>query len=593
MKKKLLSLLTIILAVFAVFVSIQGFAFADETSAPGETDPTGASSDYPQSPNDPDPAEPSADDPPAEPENPFEDVKNGKWYTKGVLYCYENGYMSGIDGTHFDPNGTTTRAMFVQILAKVAGADLSGYDKDISTLPFTDVKSAWYTKALKWAYENKFTGGTGANTFTPNGKVTREQVATFLYTFAQKTGLDVSTKATLNYFHKDGSTVSKYAVNAMVWAVDIGLISGTADETLTPKGNCTRAQISLMIKKFIEYYSSTCSHVWTKPTCTTGSVCEICGYTKGTPYGHSSYANCKNPSKACIRCGRIEHALGHDIRVAATCTTDSSQCTRCGYYIKAFGHDIIKAPTCTDPSSPCVNCGYQDPPLGHKYVQEATCTTRSSKCVRCGKFIPALGHDYQIAATCTTPSSKCTRCGNIEAALGHDPVDGKCSRCGLVLYTNKTDQLRYFLKNTGTRLSDGSYMSVIYYQNFTIRLLLLPNRKDITMDFVYYYESGSSIFVKFYIPALSTGYNYDFGNGDGMTGNSRAIASGYLDGNTYKGGSVTFSSFSGGSSSRASWQITCGTQIDQGLKIFRQTISGSANMTGGITMADMGFKHYS
>ena len=64
MKKKLLSLLTIILAVFAVFVSIQGFAFADETSAPGETDPTGASSDYPQSPNDPDPAEPSADDPP-------------------------------------------------------------------------------------------------------------------------------------------------------------------------------------------------------------------------------------------------------------------------------------------------------------------------------------------------------------------------------------------------------------------------------------------------------------------------------------------------------------------------------------------------
>ena len=367
--------------------------------------------------------------------NPFTDVPEGKWYTDGVLFCYHRGYMTGTSKDTFSPNDITSRAQFVTVLAKVAGADLSKYTDDLSGLPFVDVKPSWYIKPLKWAYEYKYTTGTGPNTFTPNAPVTREQVATFLYTFAAKTGLSVIALTDLNYFHVDGDTVSGFAKKAVTWAVDIGLLTGTGSETLNPKGQCSRAQIALMIKKFTEYYSSNCNHVWSEPDCVSGRTCKICGYTRGTPLGHTSYATCTKDSINCSRCGRVEKAYGHTS--SATCTKGAA-CTRCGKWVAPLGHNVLTPATCTEPSSKCTRCGQREKALGHSIKTPATCTSASSKCTRCGKAEGALGHNINRPATCTSASSKCSRCGYSEKALGHivsaaptcTEPSSQCTRCG-------------------------------------------------------------------------------------------------------------------------------------------------------------------
>ncbi|MBQ7160828.1 MAG: S-layer homology domain-containing protein [Clostridia bacterium] len=184
--------------------------------------------------------------------NPFIDVPSGKWFTKAVLYCYENGYMNGVSSDRFDPNGTLTRAMFVQILAKIANADLSGYDKTVDALPFKDVKAGkWYVKALKWAFENGYTSGVSAERFGTNDPVTRQQLASFLCTFSKKNGIDVSAAADITGY-EDYAKVSKWARAPLAWAVGSGLISGTTKTTLSPQNSATRAQVALIIMNYVE-----------------------------------------------------------------------------------------------------------------------------------------------------------------------------------------------------------------------------------------------------------------------------------------------------------------------------------------------------
>ena len=183
------------------------------------------------------------------PANTYTDVKDGKWYTKGVLYCVQMGFMSGTGTDTFDPNSTLTRAMFVTILAKIDGADLSAYAKDTNGLPFTDVKASWYIKALKWAYEYKYTSGTSDTTFGPNDPVTREQLAVFLYSYSQKKGYDVSELADISGY-TDAGKISKWARTGVQWAIAAGMISGTSETTLSPKDTATRAQVAVIIMNY-------------------------------------------------------------------------------------------------------------------------------------------------------------------------------------------------------------------------------------------------------------------------------------------------------------------------------------------------------
>ena len=186
--------------------------------------------------------------------NPFTDVPSNKWFALPAVYCNTKGFMNGVSSGKFAPNDNLTRAMFVQILAKIANADLSKYTKDNEGLPFTDTKGAWYSKALKWAYENGYTSGKTATTFGPGDNVTRQELAKFLFTYSEKNSLPSADADDLSGY-LDTAKVAKWAKTAMGWAVGNGLISGVKVEggmNLDPKGNATRGQVATIIKNFVQ-----------------------------------------------------------------------------------------------------------------------------------------------------------------------------------------------------------------------------------------------------------------------------------------------------------------------------------------------------
>ena len=179
---------------------------------------------------------------------PFKDVKTGVWYTEGIMNAVKEGYFSGMSADSFQPNGNLTRAQFVRVLAMIDGVDLTKYEN--KTTPFKDVKKgAWYAPAVAWAYENGYSSGMSADTFGTNNNITREQLARFFYVYAEKNGIDVSGRADLSAF-TDAAKISDWARYCVEWAVDAGLISGMSETTIGPRGNATRAQAARICVSF-------------------------------------------------------------------------------------------------------------------------------------------------------------------------------------------------------------------------------------------------------------------------------------------------------------------------------------------------------
>ena len=175
--------------------------------------------------------------------------KASNWAHAGIDFALENGLMVGMSQTTFVPAGEMTRAMLVTVLWRAEGKPEPGVAS-----PFTDVKAKWALSAVAWAYENDIVKGTSSTTFTPDAPITREQIATILYRFTEYKGGDVAARAELTAF-PDGGTVSKYAREAVSWAVAEGIISGTkaGDKVLLdPKGNATRAQVATILMRYLE-----------------------------------------------------------------------------------------------------------------------------------------------------------------------------------------------------------------------------------------------------------------------------------------------------------------------------------------------------
>ena len=182
--------------------------------------------------------------------NPFKDIPEGKWYTNAVLWCYQNGYMTGTSSETFDPNAPFSRAMFVTVLSKLDKADTSSYTGS----SFTDVKTGkWSSKTIQWAYLSEYAAGLGNGLFGPNEPVTRQQMAQFLYNYSQKKGMTLEGFADLDGY-TDESKISSWAKTAMKWAVGNKLISGVTATTLVPKGTATRAQVAVIVKNYAEKY---------------------------------------------------------------------------------------------------------------------------------------------------------------------------------------------------------------------------------------------------------------------------------------------------------------------------------------------------
>ena len=190
---------------------------------------------------------------PEQPEEPsttvadiFNDVVPGAWYTDAVQYAYDNGLMTGTSATTFEPNTTTTRGMIVSMLHRLEGSPAVG------SADFSDVAGGdWYADPVAWAASEGIVGGYGDGTFGPNDPITREQMASILYRYADYKGLDVSARASLDAY-SDADSVSPWASDVMSWAVSEGIISGMTEDTLAPQGTATRAQVAAIFQRFLE-----------------------------------------------------------------------------------------------------------------------------------------------------------------------------------------------------------------------------------------------------------------------------------------------------------------------------------------------------
>lgn len=181
------------------------------------------------------------------PSEAFADVTLEDWFHKYVDYVVEKGLMKGISDTAFDPDGTMTRGQMVTVLYRLAGEPAVE-----SKAPFTDVADGrYYTDAVAWAYENGIVKGVTAQLFCPDAAMTREQMVTFFARYAQWAGLTVEAEGDLNDF-ADAEAVHSYAVDSMIWAVEVGLITGMGNRTLNPGGTSTRAQVATVLLRFAE-----------------------------------------------------------------------------------------------------------------------------------------------------------------------------------------------------------------------------------------------------------------------------------------------------------------------------------------------------
>ena len=209
---------------------------------------TGEDPEQPEDPGTPEqPQQPEDPDAPEQPAEPFTDVDETDWFYDEVVYVYANGLMDGVGGNRFAPNSATTRAQLVTILYRMEGQPAVSGD-----LPFTDVEAGtWYTNAVGWAAQNGIVNGVGDDTFAPGNDLTREQLVTILYRYAESKGYDVSASADLAGY-PDGEEIQAYAREAMAWAVAENIIRGMEDDTLKPAGNASRAQIATILMRFCE-----------------------------------------------------------------------------------------------------------------------------------------------------------------------------------------------------------------------------------------------------------------------------------------------------------------------------------------------------
>ena len=182
-------------------------------------------------------------------ENPFADVKENDWFYDNVMYVVKNKIMSGTDENIFDPNGLVTRAMLVTVLWRANGMPQTDY-----IIPFSDVGADdYYTEAVRWAASEGIVNGISEKEFAPNRNITREQIATIMFRYANYKKYDVPAGEDTNILsYTDAESISEYAVPAIQYAVGTGLMNGKTNNTINPQDNATRAEIAAIMQRFLK-----------------------------------------------------------------------------------------------------------------------------------------------------------------------------------------------------------------------------------------------------------------------------------------------------------------------------------------------------
>ncbi len=190
------------------------------------------------------------DEPVTEPEpseKTFTDVSETDWFSSSVAFVLEKGIMNGVSETEFAPHNTTTRAMLVTMLYR-----LEGEPETLSQKEFSDVlKDSYYEKAVIWAKEKGIVNGYENGSFGTDDEVTREQLASILYRYAEHKGYDANYEDTNILSFNDAFDISEYAYPALAWACKNGIINGDGNN-LMPKASAERCQVAAIFARFCE-----------------------------------------------------------------------------------------------------------------------------------------------------------------------------------------------------------------------------------------------------------------------------------------------------------------------------------------------------
>lgn len=177
--------------------------------------------------------------------NPFTDIKKSDWFYDSVKYAYENNLMKGVSNTEFAPSGDVTRSMFVTVIYRAEKEPQSG------SCAFTDIESgSYYEKAVAWANANGIVSGVSDEIFAPNEPITREQMATIIYRYAKFKGYDTAASGSTSY--TDNGNISDYAKDAVIWAAEKSIMTGSTDGSFAPKANTTRAQAAAVFMRMLK-----------------------------------------------------------------------------------------------------------------------------------------------------------------------------------------------------------------------------------------------------------------------------------------------------------------------------------------------------
>jgi hypothetical protein len=181
---------------------------------------------------------------------PFDDVKVSSWFYEPVKYVYDKGIMNGMSSDKFFPNKETTRAELVTVLYRMEGEPAT------SGKSFNDVDAgSFYEDAVKWASSNNIVTGYDNGNFGPKDIITREDLLTIFYRYANFKNLDTTNTSNFKNF-EDGSEVSPYASSAMNWAIGKNILRTDGNNMLHPKKLSNRAEIADVIMRYFENFAN-------------------------------------------------------------------------------------------------------------------------------------------------------------------------------------------------------------------------------------------------------------------------------------------------------------------------------------------------
>lgn len=176
----------------------------------------------------------------------YPDVPPDAWFFDDVVKATEYGILNGKEDGIFDPNGNTTRAEAAKVLFTISGDDRVAYSPIFNDVP----NSVWYAPAVMWAARNDVVNGYEDNTFRPDAQITRQDFVVLLYRYLGSP----ATNGDVLKGYSDYKRIPPYAINALEWGVEVGLLRGYENNTLRSENNVSRAELAALIVRFYEKF---------------------------------------------------------------------------------------------------------------------------------------------------------------------------------------------------------------------------------------------------------------------------------------------------------------------------------------------------